>query len=36
MFWGNRMVRLCNPDGYHWSFATTTGDFNRSRTAAMQ
>lgn len=25
VFWGDRMARLADPDGYHWAFATPAG-----------
>jgi PhnB protein len=31
MFWGDRMVRLRDPDGYLWSFATNVGPFDPSK-----
>jgi uncharacterized glyoxalase superfamily protein PhnB len=31
MFWGDRMVRLRDPDGYLWSFATKVGEFDPSK-----
>ena len=31
MFWGDRMVRLRDPDGYLWSFATNIGEFDPSK-----
>lgn len=27
MFWGDRVCRLRDPDGYTWAFATRVGDF---------
>lgn len=36
MFWGDRMVRLRDPDGYLWSFATKVGEFDLSKLPAMQ
>lgn len=26
MFWGDRMCKLQDPDGYHWCFATFSGE----------
>jgi PhnB protein len=34
MFWGDRMARLQDPDGYIWSFATKVGEFDPSRIPA--
>lgn len=31
MFWGDRMVRLRDPDGYLWSFATNIGEYDESK-----
>lgn len=31
MFWGDRMARLADPDGYLWTFATRVGDFDPSK-----
>lgn len=36
MFWGDRMVRLRDPDGYLWSFASKAHAIDRSNPAAMQ
>jgi uncharacterized glyoxalase superfamily protein PhnB len=34
LLWGDRMVRL--RDRYLWSFATKTGEFDRSKIPEMQ
>lgn len=31
MFWGDRMARFSDPDGYFWSFATHKGKFDVSK-----
>ncbi|CAN5336282.1 VOC family protein [soil metagenome] len=31
MFWGDRVTRLRDPDGYAWSFATNVGEFDPSK-----
>jgi uncharacterized glyoxalase superfamily protein PhnB len=31
MFWGDRMCRLEDPDGYAWGFATNFADFDPSK-----
>jgi PhnB protein len=31
MFWGDRVVRLRDPDGYLWSFATRVGAFDPAK-----
>ena len=31
MFWGDRIVRLQDSDGYLWTFATKVGEFDASR-----
>jgi uncharacterized glyoxalase superfamily protein PhnB len=28
MFWGDRMCKVQDPDGYEWSFATNVADFD--------
>jgi PhnB protein len=28
MFWGDRMCKIQDPDGYEWSFATNVSDFD--------
>lgn len=28
MFWGDRIVRFKDPDGYEWTFATKVGEFD--------
>ncbi len=28
MFWGDRVVRIADPDGYHWTFATNVAPFD--------
>jgi uncharacterized glyoxalase superfamily protein PhnB len=35
MFWGDRMARLRDPDGYLWSFATKVGEFDASKAPQM-
>ena len=30
MFWGDRICRLADADGYHWTLATNVGDFDPS------
>ncbi len=35
MFWGDRMARLEDPDGYQWSFATKVGEFDPSKIPPM-
>jgi uncharacterized glyoxalase superfamily protein PhnB len=36
MFWGDRMNRIADPDGYLWVFATRVGEFEASKAAAME
>lgn len=31
MFWGDRMARFEDPDGYSWTFATNVADFDASK-----
>lgn len=31
MFWGDRMCKVKDPDGYEWSFATNVADFDPSK-----
>lgn len=31
MFWGDRMARIEDPDGYSWTFATNVADFDASK-----
>jgi uncharacterized glyoxalase superfamily protein PhnB len=31
MFWGDRVCRLVDPDGHHWSFATNVADFDPAK-----
>lgn len=31
MFWGDRMAKLEDPDGYVWCFATRTGEFDPAK-----
>lgn len=31
MFWGDRMCRLSDPEGYYWGFATNVADFDPSK-----
>jgi uncharacterized glyoxalase superfamily protein PhnB len=31
MFWGDRMCRISDPDGYEWSFATNVADFDPNK-----
>jgi uncharacterized glyoxalase superfamily protein PhnB len=35
MFWGDRMARLQDPDGYVWAFATRVGEFDPKKMPAM-
>ena len=35
MFWGDRVGRVADPDGYEWSFATKVGEFDPSRIPAL-
>ncbi len=31
MFWGDRMCKLADPDGYEWAFAQNVGEFDASK-----
>ena len=35
MFWGDRIARLRDPDGYAWTFATKVGEFDPSKMPPM-
>lgn len=35
MFWGDRMCRLEDPDGYIWAFATKVGEFDPNKMPKM-
>jgi uncharacterized glyoxalase superfamily protein PhnB len=36
MFWGDRIARLADPDGYLWVFATRVGEFDASKMPDME
>jgi uncharacterized glyoxalase superfamily protein PhnB len=36
MFWGDRIARVSDPDGYLWVFATRVGEFDASKVPEME
>ena len=35
MFWGDRIAKILDPDGYSWTFATKVGEFDPSKMPPM-
>ncbi len=35
MFWGDRIAKILDPDGYLWTFATKVGEFDPSKMPPM-